>query len=156
MRAHWDEEPIFDERHVAGPFALVRERARDAGLDALTVRASELEQAFDFGAVRGLPTCRPAALRGARRGLGRGPRSAGGRPVPASSEAGRVGLSAAELRVARMAAEGMSNAEIAQQLWIVPKTVEWHFGRVYGKLGVRSRAELPAALQRTREEKRLA
>lgn len=49
--------------------SLVRERASAAGLDALAVRASELEQAFDFGAVRGLLESRVANMADEQRGL---------------------------------------------------------------------------------------
>jgi DNA-binding CsgD family transcriptional regulator len=55
-------------------------------------------------------------------------------------------LTASERRVAMMAGDGMTNTDIAQALFITRKTVETHLGRVYVKLGIRSRAELPAAL----------
>jgi DNA-binding CsgD family transcriptional regulator len=55
-------------------------------------------------------------------------------------------LTASERRVAAMAAEGMSNTEIAQALFVTRKTVEKHLGQVYMKLKIRSRGELPAAL----------
>jgi DNA-binding CsgD family transcriptional regulator len=45
-----------------------------------------------------------------------------------------------------MAAEGMSNPEIAQALFVTRRTVETHLGAGYRKLGIASRAELPAAL----------
>jgi DNA-binding CsgD family transcriptional regulator len=56
--------------------------------------------------------------------------------------ANRGELTAAELRVARLAAEGKTNKEIAAALFVSPKTVEFHLRHVYGKLGVRSRTEL--------------
>ena len=55
-------------------------------------------------------------------------------------------LTASERRVAQMAAEGMSNRDIAQALFVTPKTVENQLGRVYGKLGVSSRRALGEAL----------
>jgi len=45
-----------------------------------------------------------------------------------------------------MAAEGPTNQEIAQALFVTPKTVEIHLSSVYRKLGISSRAELLAAL----------
>lgn len=51
-------------------------------------------------------------------------------------------LSSAELRVARLAAEGRSNREIAGDLFITVKGVEWHLSRSYAKLGIARRAEL--------------
>ena len=55
-------------------------------------------------------------------------------------------LTASERRVAQMAAEEMSNKEIAQALFVTVKTVEQHLGRVYRKLDIGSRRELGAAL----------
>jgi DNA-binding CsgD family transcriptional regulator len=52
------------------------------------------------------------------------------------------GLSAAEQRVAELAASGMTNREVAATMLISPKTVESNLARVYHKLGIRSRAEL--------------
>jgi DNA-binding CsgD family transcriptional regulator len=56
-------------------------------------------------------------------------------------------LTPSELRVARMAAEGMENREIAQTLFVSVKTVETHLGHVYRKLDISSRKELPATLR---------
>jgi len=55
-------------------------------------------------------------------------------------------LTASERRVAQMAAEGSSNKEIAQTLFVTAKTVEQHLGRAYRKLGINSRRHLAAAL----------
>lgn len=58
-------------------------------------------------------------------------------------------LTASERRIAAMAAEGMTNREIAQALFVTPKTIEMHLGHVFSKLDVRSRTALPAALSST-------
>lgn len=55
-------------------------------------------------------------------------------------------LTASERRVAQMAAEGMTNTEIAQTLYVTRKTVETHLRHVFQKLDVGSRRELPEAL----------
>jgi DNA-binding CsgD family transcriptional regulator len=55
-------------------------------------------------------------------------------------------LTAAERRVAELAATGGTNREIAQSLFVTAKTVENHLGRAYRKLGVGSREELGALL----------
>ena len=60
---------------------------------------------------------------------------------------GAEALTASERRVAAMAAEGLSNPEIAQALFITKKTIESHLSNAYRKLGIRSRTELTAALQ---------
>jgi DNA-binding NarL/FixJ family response regulator len=56
-------------------------------------------------------------------------------------------LTVSERRVARMAAEGMSNKQIAQTLFVTVKTVETHLHRTYQKLDVSSRAQLAQALE---------
>jgi DNA-binding CsgD family transcriptional regulator len=55
-------------------------------------------------------------------------------------------LTASERRVCNMACEDLSNAEIAQALFVTIKTVEMHLTRSYRKLGINKRAELAAAL----------
>jgi DNA-binding CsgD family transcriptional regulator len=55
-------------------------------------------------------------------------------------------LTPAEERVAQKAAEGLSNREIAQALFVTVKTVEWHLSQAYAKLGIGRRSELPHAL----------
>jgi DNA-binding CsgD family transcriptional regulator len=55
-------------------------------------------------------------------------------------------LTAQEERVARAAGRGATTQEIAADLFLSPKTVEFHLGRAYRKLGVRSRAELANVL----------
>ena len=55
-------------------------------------------------------------------------------------------LTASERRVAQMAAEELSNKEIAQALFVTVKTVEQHLGRVYRKLDLSSRRQLAGAL----------
>jgi DNA-binding CsgD family transcriptional regulator len=59
---------------------------------------------------------------------------------------GRDALTSSELRVARFAAEGRTNSEIAQLLFITPRTVETHLTSSYAKLGIRSRRELAGVL----------
>jgi DNA-binding NarL/FixJ family response regulator len=56
-------------------------------------------------------------------------------------------LTASERRVADLATEGHTNKDIAQLLYVTPKTVEVHLSSVYRKLGIRSRRDLAGALQ---------
>ncbi len=64
-------------------------------------------------------------------------------PRPCRSPAG---IRHEELQIARLAAEGLSNREIGQQLYLSHRTVSNHLYRIFPKLGITSRAELAAAL----------
>ena len=55
-------------------------------------------------------------------------------------------LSATELQIARLAADGLSNQAIAEQVFVSVKTVESNLKRAYRKLGISSRAQLARAL----------
>lgn len=55
-------------------------------------------------------------------------------------------LSAQELQIARLAAEGMSNREIGERLYLSPRTVGSHLYRVFPKLDITSRAQLAERL----------
>jgi DNA-binding CsgD family transcriptional regulator len=55
-------------------------------------------------------------------------------------------LTPSERRVAEMAADNMTNKDIAQALFVTPKTVEVHLSSVYRKLEIASRAQLPSVL----------
>jgi DNA-binding CsgD family transcriptional regulator len=61
-------------------------------------------------------------------------------------------LTPQELRVLNAVAAGASMKEAAQTLYLSPRTVEFHLGKVYRKLGVHSRKELRATLERLRAE----
>ena len=72
-------------------------------------------------------------------------RASGARPRR-HAVSGPDALTSAEARVVHMAADGMSNREIAQSLFVTAKTVENQLGFAYNKLGVRSRDQLHSAL----------
>jgi DNA-binding CsgD family transcriptional regulator len=110
--------------------ALRRDGQRAAARDPL---ARALELAARCGA-------RPLAAR-AREEL----RAAGARPRR-PWRTGVDALTPSELRVARLAAEGRSNREIAYELYVTLKAVEGHLARAYTKLGIEGRNQLARAL----------
>jgi DNA-binding NarL/FixJ family response regulator len=82
-------------------------------------------------------------------------RSLGVRDLPAlprgprpATRANPAGLTPRELEVLALVAEGLRNAEIADRLYLTPKTVAHHVSATLAKLGVGSRAEAIRAAQR--------
>jgi DNA-binding CsgD family transcriptional regulator len=73
-------------------------------------------------------------------------------PSADAAPASGAALSVAEIRVARLAGLGHTNREISKKLFLTVSTVEQHLTRVYRKLGITSRAELPAGLAAHGEE----
>ncbi|WP_344621293.1 helix-turn-helix transcriptional regulator, partial [Actinosynnema pretiosum] len=65
----------------------------------------------------------------------------GGRP-PRIEATGVAALTPSERRVAELAADALTNRQIAENLFVTEKTVETHLGRAFRKLGVRSRTQL--------------
>ena len=51
-------------------------------------------------------------------------------------------LTAQEAHIARLAEEGLTSREIAAALYLSPRTVEWHLGKIFTKLGVSTRRQL--------------
>ena len=63
----------------------------------------------------------------------------------------RLGLTAAELPVAHLVAQGLSNRETAERLYVSVKAVEYHLGHIYAKLGISSRRQLAGRLTEPQE-----
>jgi DNA-binding CsgD family transcriptional regulator len=108
-------------------------RRRGARREARDVLAGARADAEALG-------CRALAHRAAQES-----RASGARPrrVPIS---GVHSLTPSERRIAERAAAGLTNREIAAELYLTSKTVEWHLGHVFTKLDIRRRRELAAAL----------
>jgi DNA-binding CsgD family transcriptional regulator len=103
-----------------------------------TAAKEPLAEALDLAARCG---ARPLAAR-AREEL----KATGARPRR-EWRTGVEALTPSELRVARLAADGQTNREIAQALYVTIKTIEGHLARAYGKLEIAGRAELAHALE---------
>jgi DNA-binding CsgD family transcriptional regulator len=73
-------------------------------------------------------------------------RAAGERVVPAAPAALST-LSPQELQIAQLAAQGLSNREIGQRLYLSPRTIGSHLYRIFPKLGITSRMDLVSRLQ---------
>ena len=62
--------------------------------------------------------------------------------------AGWASLTPTEERVVALAAEGLTNSQIAERLFVAPGTIKVHLGHIFTKLGVATRAELAGAATR--------
>jgi DNA-binding CsgD family transcriptional regulator len=71
---------------------------------------------------------------------------AAGEKVQKRSADTRNDLTPQEEQIARLACDGLTNAEIGGQLFLSPRTVEWHLHKVFAKLGINSRSGLRTAL----------
>ena len=111
----------------------VAARARAGRADA----RGQLRTAHDMFAAMGME----AFAGRARREL-----IATGEKVPKRSAETRDRLTPQEEQIARLAREGRTSPEIGAQLFLSARTVEWHLGKVFTKLGIGSRRELRAAL----------
>jgi DNA-binding CsgD family transcriptional regulator len=61
-------------------------------------------------------------------------------------------LTARETQIARLASDGLSNSQIAVQLFMSPRTVEYHLHKIFNKLAIKSRNQLHGALANGRSE----
>jgi DNA-binding NarL/FixJ family response regulator len=114
---------------------------RDKPLAAKLLReAADLYE--EMGAHRRLDHCH--AMQRAL-GVRRGVRGARKRPT-----VGWEALTQSELRIAQLVADGLSNPEIAQRLFVSRRTVEGHLAHIFAKLGLTSRTQLTAEVIKRR------
>jgi DNA-binding CsgD family transcriptional regulator len=121
-------------RLIYGEWLRRENRRRDA--------REQLRSAYDMFQVMGAG----AFAERARRELVATGETARPRMDPASTD-----LTPQEVQIVRLAVEGQSNPEIGSQLFISPRTVEYHLSKVYTKLGIGSRRELRRSLPRLQQ-----
>ena len=135
-------------------------RRRSSVLEASGARLEHARALVDLGALlrrcgqrtaateplrAGMDLAHRCGADGARRGR-RGRAAARRRPAAADRDERRGSLTPSEHRVTDLAAQGMSNKQIAQALFVTLRTVEMHLSNAYGKLEIAGRRDLAAAL----------
>jgi predicted ATPase/DNA-binding CsgD family transcriptional regulator len=124
-------EPLRESRSVAIPQALYDRMVA-------VVRRQLGEPTFEEALARGRTMTAAQALAShevsARQDTQRLP------PAQAALDSSRAGLTAREMEVLRLVAQGLTDAQVAEQLVISPRTVNWHLTSIYGKIGVSSRS----------------
>ncbi len=133
------------------PAQLARARYRLA--DALLVEGGRRERPQPCCARSAPPPTSSAPARSARRGPARRPRPAlprprGAAPAPAEPGDDAFGLTRREQDVLRLVAAGRTNRQIAEELFISPKTASVHVSHILAKLGVAGRGEAAALAHR--------
>ena len=109
---------------------------------------AEFAQARQLFEVCGAPLLLQQTIREERRMNARQPRKTSRRADPATDGTADSGLTPRERQVAELVAEGLTNKEIAERLYLSPGTVNIHLGRIYAKLGVSRRAAVVGRLTR--------
>ncbi|MFE6894422.1 AAA family ATPase [Streptomyces sp. NPDC057694] len=155
LAAHQDSEDAAELFQAAHESAMASPRLLDRASFALdygswlrrrrdTVAARiQLRYAYnEFARLQAMPWWNRARLE--LRAIGESVRK---QPQVSTSAPQSFSLSAHEWRVARFAADGLSNREIADRLRISPRTVASHLYKVFPRLGISSRRELGQALQ---------
>jgi predicted ATPase/DNA-binding CsgD family transcriptional regulator len=131
-------EPLRESRSLAIPQALYDRMVA-------VVRSQLGEPAFEEARARGRTMTPAQALASheafAPQATQQAQAAPGGTPtVPTRHSSSPAGLTAREMEVLHLVAQGLSDTQVAEQLVISPRTVNWHLTSIYSKLGVSSRA----------------
>jgi DNA-binding NarL/FixJ family response regulator len=135
-------DDMHDTEHAAARLREVREELPTAMALLLTLSMDDehLEEAFEAGADAALSKAmHPVALGTLLREVVRG--NVAQRSRPAREPAVACPLTARELEILRLAADGNTNGQIARQLWVTEQTVKFHLSNTYRKLGVSNRTQ---------------
>jgi DNA-binding CsgD family transcriptional regulator len=127
-----ERAPIWEHAHAMADLGAALRRAGQRA-DSREILRPALDLAHRCGAIALTERARTELV------------AAGGRPRRLVLS-GLDALTASERRAAQLAAAGLSNREIAQNLFITARTVEGHLTHAYQKLAITSREQLPAAL----------
>ncbi|MCT9929272.1 AAA family ATPase [Planotetraspora sp. A-T 1434] len=127
-----------DRRLDAGRALLVAGLAHQEAADKTRAR-ERLKAAADVFGTCGAGNLKTQAERALRRL---------GVRVTAGGDASRLGLSPREMEVAQLVADGLTNQQVAQRLFLSVRTVETHLSRIFAKLEVSSRVGVATALSR--------
>jgi predicted ATPase/DNA-binding CsgD family transcriptional regulator len=128
----WGAEEALLEEIEAAVYTYVPDRSLHRSR-VTAARARLGEEAFEAAWAEGRAMTSEQAIEYA---LDRSPA-----PETAAPETYPAGLSTREVEVLRLVAQGMTNAEVAEKLFISSRNVGWHLGSIYRKLGFRSRTE---------------
>nr|BFE79836.1 hypothetical protein GCM10020093_024370 [Planobispora longispora] len=130
-----------------GPHAAAVRRGAAPQPAARRGQGAPARRAGDLRAVRRAALGRAGAQRAAGRGEAtprpEGRTRATGAPAAEAAESPAVqALTAQQLQIARLVADGATNREVAARLFLSPRTVEHHLRNIFSRLGIRSRVEL--------------
>ncbi|MFF3553575.1 helix-turn-helix transcriptional regulator [Streptomyces tsukubensis] len=149
----WEEAgTAFEEAGFPYGLAMVRHRWAEALLPADRDRAAQLLRAAAHTAAElgARPLTEDIALLAQRARIGLSPEQSTGSPGADPAPGPLLGLTPREEDVLRLVAAGRSNRQIAEALYISPKTASVHVSNILGKLGVSGRGEAAAVAHRLR------
>jgi ATP/maltotriose-dependent transcriptional regulator MalT len=134
-------EPLRESRSVAIPQALydrmvavVRSQLGESAFEEALARGRTMTLAQALASPEAFAPQATLRLPPAQAVPGSSPAAPAGHPISPA------GLTAREVEVLRLVAQGLSDAQVAEQLVISPRTVNWHLTSIYSKLGASSRS----------------